>query len=874
MEQPAEPVSGKRSFSFWRLLKRLFLWSVLILMVLTCSAFILLKVYEDDIKAYAIGAMNERLSSPVLIDPANIDVTLFSSFPFASVDFRNMRALDAWEGKKDTLFRAKSIALQFNMLNLFRGDHTFRKLEIDGMDLQLKVNKKGENNYSIFKKQEKDSAPSTFELHLEQIEFRNTQLRYADAGKKFEFRSRIGKTEMSGNFNDASYELIVNANLLVQDLRSDSTHYLEEKAVDLAFVFDARENTFHIREGKIKVADLHLAASGEYTLGEEEDHLLLKLSGEEMDIASVLSLLPASLTQKTSGFESEGEFRFDAEISGKASDPDFASGFSIRNGTITETSSSVTLDHVELSGDYLNHELSIHSFKADVEGGQIKGRMKIKGRDKPFIDLDLEGKMGLNELQGLLKIDTLSAVSGDIEMNMRYEGPLKSGKDLTAKDLDNINTSGSLKISNGALELKNSSMKVSAINGNFLLHNADVEVREFSCLALSSDLLLKGECRDLLGFLLSEDRSLTIEAAFVSSLLDLNELLANKNEETKSDTAYNLAFPDRVNLRLETRIAKTIFRDFEATQIKGDLLMKDRKLIMDPVTFKTMDGMVNTMLMVDADRTDDILITLDAKLQSINVNKLFSHMENFGQTYLVDKHMKGFATAELQFASVWGRDLSVDLDKIFARGHIVIERGELIGFEPFIEIADDLKKDVIMREFIETDEFRKKMEHIKFTRLENDIEIRKQKISIPKMEVRSSAMNITFFGTHTFNNEIDYHFSFLLSEVMTKQKKKRAEKNKEFGVEEDDGTGKILYYTMTGTTEDYVVKKDYKSKKEQRKEDIKKEKETLKDILREEFGWFKKDTTQKKKPDPKKQDKFILKWQEEPKKTEDEDEDF
>ena len=138
-------------------------------------------------------------------------------------------------------------------------------------------------------------------------------------------------------------------------------------------------------------------------------------------------------------------------------------------------------------------------------------------------------------------------------------------------------------------------------------------------------------------------------------------------------------------------------------------------------------------------------------------------------------------------------------------------------------------------------------------------------------------MDIDFSGWHKFDNEIDYHFSFLLSQVMTKGEKKRQEQNKEFGVEEKDESGKILYYEMTGTVDNPIFKKDYKSKKEQKKEDIKKEKQTLKEILNEEFKWFKKDTTlnkNKKKSDAKNSDgKFIIKWDEEKKEEEKGDDD-
>jgi len=67
---------------------------------------------------------------------------------------------------------------------------------------------------------------------------------------------------------------------------------------------------------------------------------------------------------------------------------------------------------------------------------------------------------------------------------------------------------------------------------------------------------------------------------------------------------------------------------------------------------------------------------------------------------------------------------------------------------------------------------------------------------------------------------------------------------------------------MKGTTKNYKINYDTKGLKESFKEDLKKEGNTLKKILNNEFGWFKKDTTITKDEKPK-DDGFIIEWEEE-----------
>ena len=160
--------------------------------------------------------------------------------------------------------------------------------------------------------------------------------------------------------------------------------------------------------------------------------------------------------------------------------------------------------------------------------------------------------------------------------------------------------------------------------------------------------------------------------------------------------------------------------------------------------------------------------------------------------------------------------------------------------------------------------------------MKNQIEIKDQKIFIPKMYIHSSALDLTLSGTHTFNNYIDYHVQVLMSDILFQKARKAKKENSEFGIVEDDKSGKTsLFLSMTGTVDNPVFKYDRQGAKQNFKENIAEEKQTLKQILKDEFGWLKKDTSIRKKQKPKDDEKFIIKWDEdENDKAKKEDDDF
>ena len=81
------------------------------------------------------------------------------------------------------------------------------------------------------------------------------------------------------------------------------------------------------------------------------------------------------------------------------------------------------------------------------------------------------------------------------------------------------------------------------------------------------------------------------------------------------------------------------------------------------------------------------------------------------------------------------------------------------------------------------------MKEVKFSTLENTIEIDNNVITIPAMEIKSSALSVFISGTHTFEQEINYRIKLLLSELMsTKFRKENTQiKKTEFGEVEENG---------------------------------------------------------------------------------------
>jgi hypothetical protein len=149
------------------------------------------------------------------------------------------------------------------------------------------------------------------------------------------------------------------------------------------------------------------------------------------------------------------------------------------------------------------------------------------------------------------------------------------------------------------------------------------------------------------------------------------------------------------------------------------------------------------------------------------------------------------------------------------------------------EIANYLRSNKWVAPFVDEDRFAERMRAIKFSKLENVIEVKNRVITIPLMAIKSNAMDISAKGRHTFDNQIDYTVGFNLRDLLVK-------KDQEW-IEKDDGLGKSMYISMKGTVEQPVFAVDRELAKQMRKEAMEAEKSNVKALLKEELGLFKND---------------------------------
>ncbi|MGI8891886.1 MAG: AsmA-like C-terminal region-containing protein [Bacteroidia bacterium] len=814
-----------------KLLKRLLLAFALIFVLFFSAAFIITAFYGDNIKSLLVTELNEQLI--VKVEVKDIQLSFIRNFPFASVEFTAVRIEEATDAKlKNSLVEAARISFVFNIINIFRENYSVRKLIIKDGHVNVYIDEQGNENFVIWKTGT-DTTKSDFEFEIEKLELINVKLSYVNLKTNHTLLTDGSLGIIGGKFSSDNYVMSINTDMFLHQFAANDVKYLSDKAtkLDVQLSINKPAGEYIFERSKINLADLIFSIEGKVIDGEKGIYTDLKIDASEAPLSGFLSVLPPQYAEHFRKYKSKGFVSFYSTMKGSFENnntPDVSVEFKVRNGFLKPEKSPVALEHLDLRGTYANkpERLQIIAFTGDIAGRKIEGNVRVDDFKNPLLSFETQASFDLNYLQHFLSIDTLKEMHGELFVNTSFKGYLKQIPKKDFSELGKISASGEMTVNNGSFKLKNNPLDFKNFNGTVRFRNSDMEVSNFRGEISNSDFALTGICKNLLLFILSPDQHSKIEASLVSNNIDLNQLLQNK-KTIEADTSYYLSFSPRLDCDLSVFIDDLAFRKFNASNIKGNILLKKQVLSASVLSFNAMDGSVNIRGDIDASKGRNITMKCDADIRQIDIHKLFFQMENFGQLTMRDKNLKGHVTADIHFSSVWSRDLVADMDKVYVKSNVKIENGELIDFEPMLALSRYIKVS--------------ELKQIKFSTLQNSIEIKKQMIYIPQMEIKSNALNLTASGIHSFDNNIDYQMQLLLSEILGK---KVREQKSEFGRVEDDGLGRMtLFLAMKGKADDPKFYYDTKGVSNKIASEIKQEKKTVKGILKEELGLFKKDTS-------------------------------
>ncbi len=798
---------------------------------LLLSAVVYVAVLRDDeqIKSIVVSELNKSLKGKVEIE--RMDFTFWSSFPYIALDFKNVRAMGANPNDEEPLLETERLSLNFNLRDMLAKKYEVKKIETQNGLVRIKLYADGSDNYTLW---ETGESSENFSFALKKIHFRNTHLTFINEPSEQHYELRFLRADAKGDFSSNLQDITLSGDFFIESIQSGQSIILAQKKLRLQsqIKIDNTAETVHILEGFTRLEDLDFDLQGSVNYSENAPFMNLIVKGNDLNLRKFIQQIPADFAQQIEDFQTRGDFDFVLNLSGNYSGgnlPKVTAKWDFRNGQIYEKSTEAYFENVKFAGVFStsnintlsNCRLQISNFSASLNKGNFTGNLTINNFRSPTILLNASFNADLKEVNEILNITQITQLSGLSKGRVQYRH--------TFENFDAIRFSEVLK---GRLR-------------------AEISCKNVLCKL--QDSVLKSPIRlDTARFEMNQEQ------------LRIPILIGNFEESKFRASLFSGNFPNAIENPEQASVSGDIIIDkiqidsLLPQDLRTSFHFENQILSLNNFSAKIWDGSIQGNAEINCSDTSRLPFRTMGSLSNINTEKLFSNFNNFEQSEITDKNLKGFIDANFEVLGVWLPSSGLDRKSLWATLKTKISDGELKN----VEILKKLSR------FVDEET----LNHVKFATLENTIEIKHETVIFPEMKIRSNALNINVSGTQSFDGELDYSVKIALSELMSKRRRERRKNREESGALEDDKKRLSLFVHITGTTEHPKFKYDVQNvfKKLEvgsvaASQAIRKENEVVKNILKEEFQFLQKSEETKRQEElwrKQEQGKFVVEWEE------------
>jgi hypothetical protein len=839
-----------------RWLKKIVLFAVGLFLLTIILLVIYTSLHQDRISSSLMRKVNESVNTK--ISYGSLRLTVFEAFPNITARFSNLLVSPSPRYDKtqfpydnnDTLLYASSLSLTVSLPSLLTGTVAVRSITVRDGKVVLLTDKRGDINYKVIE----DSKGDGKNVRLRNISVRNVKAIWHD---------RSAGMRMSGTFNNAtlSGEIFRTGIYLNTDLSADIDSVnirditVRKFPVSAGVRLRKSASSFSVARGSLKLADLEFGIDG--NVNYSSSSMNLTVTGKKISIGSLLSLIPQGSGLLAGDISPAGILDLSCAISGyygEAGKPHIEMSYEISDGRLSSLSGGFRVNSLELKGNMSNGALNsaetflvtVDRLEASYGSAVVKGSFMLNNLKKPHITLDLEGDLDFDDLGRLNKNGFVHQQTGSVAGKIHLSGNLPDSTRISSTVLSTLNPDILLIFSDFGGVFGSGETALSGVNGTVMIGN-DLTADSLSFAFGDQHFIINTTMRNFIPWIAGLPEMMHITGDVHADRF-FPAMFAGADDDTtrKKGNAMNI-FPSDVTAEVKLTADSIFFMGFRAADFSSRL--DYRPFVFNFVDIKStgLEGTLAGEFMLSKQKDGDYISRALLKAGGIDINQAFRAFNNFGQTFIVSENLHGRLNGNVTLLAPLDSSYRIITPALVAETHVVITGGRLVDFGPVSSLSS----------YLDLDE----LKDISFSKMENDLFIKNSVVSIPKMLINSSAINFTLYGTHNFDGDYSYHVRLLLSEVLSRKARDHNRGVSAFGQVQVDGSGKAtipLKIVSSGGETD--VGYDFGQAQDNIKTDIALEKQELKGILNEEYGWYRSDTMKTRPAETK--PRFTITWEE------------
>ena len=750
-------------------MKKIFKIIGIVLLVLVIGLIAAPFLFKGQLEDLLKRSINENLNATVAWE--NFDLTLFSSFPDASVKVKNFSLINKAPFEGDTLASGSELQLDMGIMQLFKTS-SGEPIAVDAISLEeafinIKVDSLGNANYDIAKETTASAdtladSSGGFQFDVQHYEISNSRINYLD--ESTQTFMRLSEVNHGGD-GDFSAD-ISNLNTTTEAFASfdfDGVNYLKQNKISLDAVIEMNlaEQRYTFKENEALINQLPLVFSGFVQVNENNNELDLSFKTPSSDFKNFLGVIPEVYAKNLEGVTTTGDFSVNGRINGVVDEAHIpmmnieilSNNASFKYPDLPKSVQDIIIDAsiVNETGDLDDTYLRLGNlnFRIDQDVFNAKGRID-RLTTNPLVDLALKGKLNLANLEQAYPLELDQDLNGMLIVDMTANFDMNS---VEKEQYQNIKSSGTASLKDFRYvspELPNpltmAQTNITFNPGTITLNNLDAKTGQ-------TDISAKGSIENLIPFVLSKE---DLKGRFTvnSKVMDLADF--SVVETTPQETAANtektagqptgesaIKIPSFLDAAIDFTAGKVIYDNITLTNVSGNLSVKDETASLNNINSNIFGGAIGLNGTVST-KTATPTFKMDLDLKSVDIGQSFEGLEMLQQFAPIAKALQGALNTNIQLNGNLSDDLTPVLSSLAGKALAQLLTVEVDSEKMKLLSTLDSKLDFI------------NLDKLDFSNLKTQLNFDQGLVTVKPFDFNIKGINVGVSGTHSRENTMNY----------------------------------------------------------------------------------------------------------------------
>ncbi len=744
--------------------KRILLIIGSLIVLLLVAAVLIPILYKGKIEAAVKAEVNKSVNATV--EWGDWDISLFRSFPNASVSVENVRVCNKAPFEGICLADIGEVHITVAIMSLFGDQIKVRNVALVKPFIHVKVLKDGQANWDIAISDSTnaelatDTSTTKFNVALKQYSVTKGHIIYDDESLPMLMDLMDVEHTGKGDFTQDLFTLSTETTADKVTVVYDGVKYLKNVKADIQadLDMDMPNMKFTFKNNDIKVNQLELGLDGWVAMPTDDIDMDLKWNMKKSDIGALLSLIPAEFASDMKGVDMTGKAAFNGYVKGTYNEttmPGFGVNINVDNGRFKYPDLPASVDAIFVDCNIQSPQgkdmdgmvVDLKRFAMNMAGNPVEARMHLSTPiSDPNVDAALKANLDLASIKQVVPMPKGDNLSGKVVADVEMAGRMS---DVDAGRYEKFKAQGQLALS--GMDYKSDSLPYDVLIKTLVFDFSPkfLALTSFDGNIGKSDIQASGRMDNYLQWWL-KDSMLTGSFDVKSNRFDLNELMGPPSETASAEAAPAdttsmslIEVPKRVDFTMTAAVKEVLYDKMVLSDAKGTLRVYDERVTLRGMGFNMFDGRVGMDGTYNTQDKAHPKFDMDLNVNNVDIKQLVDNMEMIQNMAPIAKNCVGRMTTTLKLGGELDQQMSPIMNTLAGGGVLKTKKVAIEGFKPLVEISNVLKMP--------------RLASVDIQDLDFSYEIKDGKMITHPFDVKIDRMKATVSGSTAFEDQaIDY----------------------------------------------------------------------------------------------------------------------